>query len=59
MKPWPGRTDAERNCIPNVPERGLGYAEAAHRIAHYVREAQRLETTGVALKGPAAQPALS
>jgi ethanolamine ammonia-lyase small subunit len=52
--PRPGRTDAERNCISNIrgPE-GLSYAEAAHRIAHYLAEAQRLHTTGIALKDPA------
>jgi ethanolamine ammonia-lyase small subunit len=52
--PRPGRTDAERNCISNIrgPE-GLSYAEAAHRIAHYIHEAQRLQTTGTALKDPA------
>jgi ethanolamine ammonia-lyase small subunit len=52
--PQPGKTtDAERNCISNIrgPE-GLSYAEAAHRIAHYLREAQRLHTTGIALKDP-------
>jgi ethanolamine ammonia-lyase small subunit len=51
--PRPGRTDAERNCISNIRgDEGLSYAEAAHRIAHYIREAQRLHTTGIALKDP-------
>jgi ethanolamine ammonia-lyase small subunit len=51
--PRPGRTDAERNCISNIRgAEGLSYAEAAHRIAHYVREAHRLHTTGTALKDP-------
>jgi len=51
--PRPGRTDAERNCISNIRgAEGLSYAEAAHRIAHYIREAQRLHTTGTALKDP-------
>jgi ethanolamine ammonia-lyase small subunit len=51
--PHPGRTDAERNCISNIrgPE-GLSYAEAAHRIAHYIAEATRLQTTGISLKDP-------
>jgi ethanolamine ammonia-lyase small subunit len=52
--PHPGRTDAERNCISNIRgDHGLSYAEAAHRIAHYIAEAQRLGTTGIALKDPA------
>jgi ethanolamine ammonia-lyase small subunit len=50
--PRPGRTDAERNCISNIRAEGLSYAEAAFRIAHYVREAQRLQATGIALKDP-------
>jgi len=51
-QPRPGRTDAERNCISNIRAEGLSYAEAAHRIAHYLAEAQRLQTTGIALKDP-------
>jgi ethanolamine ammonia-lyase small subunit len=52
--PQPGKTtDAERNCISNIRgDEGLSYAEAAHRIAHYVSEAQRFQTTGIALKDP-------
>jgi ethanolamine ammonia-lyase small subunit len=56
--PRPGRTDAERNCISNIRAEGLSYAEAAHRIAHYIREAQRLHTTGIALKDPTNTPSL-
>jgi ethanolamine ammonia-lyase small subunit len=52
--PHPGRTDAERNCISNIRgDQGLSYAEAAYRIAHYIAEARRLGTTGIALKDPA------
>jgi len=53
--PQPGRTtDAQRNCISNIRgDEGLSYAEAAHRIAHYIHEAQRLHTTGTTLKDPA------
>jgi len=50
--PRPGRTDAERNCISNIRQEGLSYAEAAQRIAHYIAEAQRLLATGIALKDP-------
>jgi ethanolamine ammonia-lyase small subunit len=51
--PRPGRTDAERNCISNIRgPAGLSYTEAAHRIAHYIHEAQRLQTTGITLKDP-------
>jgi ethanolamine ammonia-lyase small subunit len=51
--PRPGRTDAERNCISNLRgDAGLSYNEAAHRIAHYLREALRLQTSGTALKDP-------
>jgi len=58
-QPRPGRTDAERNCISNIRgDEGLSYAEAAHRIAHYLAEAQRLQTTGIALKDPTSTPAL-
>jgi len=53
-EPRPGRTDAERNCISNIRAEGLSYAEAAHRIAYYIAEARRLQTTGIALKDPAA-----
>jgi len=51
-QPRPGRTDAERNCISNIRAEGLSYAEAAQRIAHYIAEAHRLQTTGIALKDP-------
>jgi ethanolamine ammonia-lyase small subunit len=58
--PQPGKTtDAERNCISNIRgAEGLSYAEAAHRIAHYIAEATRLHTTGIALKDPTPTPNL-
>jgi ethanolamine ammonia-lyase small subunit len=49
-QPRPGRTDAERNCISNVRAEGLGYKEAAARIASILLEARRRRLTGVALK---------
>ena len=43
-------TDAERNCVSNIRGSGLGYDEAALRIAWLVREGLARKMTGVALK---------
>ena len=48
--PRVGRTDAERNCVSNIHGAGLGYDEAALRIAWLIREALAREVSGVALK---------
>jgi ethanolamine ammonia-lyase small subunit len=48
--PKPGRTDAERNCVSNIHREGLGYDEAAFKIAWLVREGLARKVTGVALK---------
>ena len=48
--PRAGLTDAERNCVSNIRGSGLGYDEAAFRIAWLVREGLARQTTGVALK---------
>jgi ethanolamine ammonia-lyase small subunit len=48
--PRHGRTDAERNCVSNIHGSGLGYDEAAARIAWLVREGLARNATGVALK---------
>ncbi|MGA7994901.1 MAG: ethanolamine ammonia-lyase subunit EutC [Bradyrhizobium sp.] len=45
-----GRTDAERNCVSNIHGAGLGYDEAAVRIAWLIREGLAREVTGVGLK---------
>lgn len=52
-----GRTDAERNCISNVREGGLSYAEAAAQLLSYITAARQQHLTGVALKcRPAKNP---
>jgi ethanolamine ammonia-lyase small subunit len=48
--PRAGLTDAERNCVSNIHAAGLGYDEAAFRIAWLVREGLTRGFTGVALK---------
>jgi ethanolamine ammonia-lyase small subunit len=48
--PKVGRTDAERNCVSNIHGAGLGYDEAAFRIAWLIREGLAREITGVGLK---------
>jgi ethanolamine ammonia-lyase small subunit len=48
--PRPGLTDAGRNCVSNIHGAGLGYDEAAFRIAWLVREGLAREVTGVGLK---------
>lgn len=48
--PRVGLTDAERNCVSNIHGSGLGYDEAALRIAWLIREGLARGQTGVALK---------
>jgi ethanolamine ammonia-lyase small subunit len=54
--PAPGRTDAERNCVSNIHASGLGYDEAAFRIAWLIREGLARQLTGVTLKDESAPP---
>jgi ethanolamine ammonia-lyase small subunit len=51
--PRPGKKDAERNCISNIRDEGLGYAAAAGRLQYYLQESKRLKKSGLALKDPA------
>jgi ethanolamine ammonia-lyase small subunit len=51
--PRRGRKDAERNCISNIREEGLGYAAAASRLHYYMQESSRRQMTGLGLKDPA------
>ena len=55
-EPKVGRSDAERNCVSNVRDEGLGYAEAAERILGLMVGARALGASGVGLKDGAVVP---
>lgn len=49
-QPRPQTTDAERNCISNIRPGGIGYADAAFRLAHLMRAVRARRMSGVGLK---------
>ena len=49
-QPQPGTTDADRNCISNIRPDGIGYADAALKLAHMLRAMRARRISGVQLK---------
>jgi len=40
-QPRPGMTDESRNCISNVREQGLSYAQAVHKLHYLMQQARQ------------------
>lgn len=49
-KPGPGTSDADRNCISNIRPDGIGYADAAFKIAYLLRAMRAGHLSGIRLK---------
>jgi ethanolamine ammonia-lyase small subunit len=49
-QPRPETTDADRNCISNIRPEGIGYADAAFKLAHLLRSMRARRLSGVLLK---------
>lgn len=52
-QPGPETTDAERNCISNIRPEGIGYADAAAKLAQLLNVMRTLRLSGVRLKDDA------
>jgi ethanolamine ammonia-lyase small subunit len=49
-RPRPGHTDAQRNLISNIHDRGIAPEEAARRVLVLAEKMCRLQASGVAVK---------
>jgi ethanolamine ammonia-lyase small subunit len=56
--PRENTTDAERNCISNIRPAGIGYDDAAFRLARLLFAMRVKRISGVALKDETERPAL-
>jgi ethanolamine ammonia-lyase small subunit len=56
-QPGPNTTDADRNCISNIRSDGVGYQDAAQKIAHLLRAMRAGRISGVSLKDDSDRPA--
>ena len=49
-QPGPHTTDADRNCISNIRPDGIGYSDAAFKLAHMLRAMRARRLSGVRIK---------
>jgi ethanolamine ammonia-lyase small subunit len=49
-RPGPDTTDADRNCVSNIRPDGIGYAEAAAKLAYLLAAIRGRRISGVGLK---------
>ena len=52
-QPGPATTDAERNCVSNIRPEGIGYADAAGKLAQLLNAMRAHRLSGVRLKDDA------
>ena len=52
-------TDADRNCISNIRPDGIGYADAAFKLAYLLNAMRKRQVSGVALKDDSDRLAIS
>lgn len=57
-QPCESTSDAERNCISNIRPDGIGYEDAAHKLAHLLRAMRARRVSGVRLKDDSDRPAI-
>jgi ethanolamine ammonia-lyase small subunit len=55
-QPEPHTTDADRNCISNIRPEGIGYADAAQKLAHLLGAVRARRISGVQLKDDSDRP---
>ena len=55
--PTAGTTDADRNCVSNIRPDGLGYQEAAWKLAFLLDQMRKIGGSGVRLKDDSERPA--
>ena len=55
-RPQPHTTDADRNCISNIRPDGIGYVDAASKLAHMLRAMRELRASGLRLKDDSDRP---